>query len=85
MASQTTEAALEACIERALTGGVTVATKEAELQEPPPDYSGNGWKRGKPGQFNAEYAVDEAMLWRFRESTQALRRVNRLLYCPLPC
>ena len=31
MNAQTTEAALEACIERALTGGVTVAAKEAVL------------------------------------------------------
>jgi type I restriction enzyme R subunit len=71
MPSQTTEAALEACIERALTGGVTVSVKEAVLQEPTPDYGGNGWKRGKPGDFNAEFAVDEAMLWQFLESTQA--------------
>ncbi len=71
MPSQTTEAALEACIERALTGGVTVTAKEAVLQEPTPDYGGNGWKRGKPGDFNAEFAVDEAMLWQFLESTQA--------------
>ena len=69
--SQTTEAALEACIERALTGGVTVAAKEAVLQEPTADYGGYGWKRGKPGDFNAEFAVDEAMLWQFLESTQA--------------
>jgi len=85
MPSQTNEAALEACIERALTGGVTVAVKEAVLQESTPDYGGNGWKRGKPSDFNAEFAVDEAMLWQFLESTQALRRGNRLLYCPSPC
>jgi len=42
MPSQTTEAALEACIERALSGGVTVAVKEAVLQEPEADYGGNG-------------------------------------------
>lgn len=71
MPSQTNEAALEACIERALTGGVTVTAKEAVLQEPTPDYGGNGWKRGKPGDFNAEFAVDEVMLWQFLESTQA--------------
>ena len=85
MPSQTNEAALEACIERALTGGVTVAAKDAVLQEPTTDYGGNGWKRGKPSDFNAEFAVDEAMLWQFLESTQALLRVNTLLYCPLPC
>ena len=71
MSSQTTEAALEATIERALTGGVTVPAKEAVLQEPEADYGGNGWKRGKPSDFNAEFAVDEVMLWQFLESTQA--------------
>ena len=76
---------MEACIERALTGGVTVAAKDAALQEPTPDYGSNGWKRGKPGNFNAEFAVDETMLWQFLESTQALRWVNTLLYCPFRC
>jgi type I restriction enzyme R subunit len=71
MPSQTTEAALEACIERALTGSVSVAAKEVVLQDPEADYGGNGWKRGKPGDFNAEFAVDEAILWSFLESTQA--------------
>ena len=71
MSSQTTEAALEACIEHALTGGVTVTVKDTALQEPTPDYGSNGWKRGKPGDFNAEFAVDEAMLWTFLEGTQA--------------
>jgi|GEM_PF-2212697 len=66
-----------------MTGGVTVAVKEAVLQEPTPDYGGNGWKRGKPEDFNAEFAVDEAMLWQFLESTQALRQGNRLLYFAL--
>lgn len=85
MPSRTNEAALEACIERALTGGVTVAAKEAVLQEPISDYDCNGCKRGKPGDFNAGFAVDETMLWQFLESTQALRRVNTLLYCPFRC
>ena len=81
MPSQTNEAALEACIERALTGGVTVAVKDAVLQEPTPDYGGNGWKRGKPGDFNAEFAVDEAMLWQFLESTQG-KELEKLHHKP---
>lgn len=40
---QATEVALEACIERALTGGVMVAAKEAVLQEPTPGYGSNEW------------------------------------------
>jgi type I restriction enzyme, R subunit len=63
--SSTHEAALEACIERALTGGVSLTVKDAMLQEPTPDCG------GKPGDFNAEFAVDEAMLLQFLESTQA--------------
>lgn len=78
---QTNEAALEACIERALTGGVSVTAKDAVLQEPTPDYGGNGWKRGKPSDFNAEFAVDEAMLWQFLESTQA-KELEKLHHKP---
>ncbi len=71
MPSQTSEAALEASIERALTGSVTVAPTADREAVPSPDYGGNGWKHGKPGGFNAEFAVDEVMLWQFLESTQA--------------
>ncbi len=77
MSSQTTEAALEASIERALPGGVTVAVKEAVLQEPTSDYGGNGWKRGKPGDFNAAFAVDEAILWAFLERERAKELTQR--------
>jgi hypothetical protein len=31
------------------------------------------------------FAVDEVVLWLLLEGTRALRRVNPLLYCPLPC
>jgi type I restriction enzyme R subunit len=70
MPSQTTEAALEACIERALTGGVSPVPSGLG-DHADRSYGGNGWKRGKPSDFNAEFAVDEAMLWQFLESTQA--------------
>ncbi len=78
MPSQTNEAALEACIERALSGGVTVAVKDGVLQAPTLDIGGDGWKRGKPGDFNAEFAVDEAMLWKFLKSKLARRRNSML-------
>lgn len=81
MPSQTNEAALEACIERALTGGVSVPAKDGVLQEPESDYGGNGWRRGKPSDFNAEFAVDEAMLWQFLESTQA-KELEKLHHKP---
>jgi type I restriction enzyme R subunit len=70
MPSQTTEAALEACIERALTGDQP-ALAGPVLRDVSTEQGGNGWKRGKPGDFNADFAVDEAMLWQFLESTQA--------------
>jgi hypothetical protein len=66
-------------------GRVTVAAKEAVLQEPISDYGCNGCKRGNPGNFNAEFAVDETMPCQFLASTQALRRVNTLLYFPFRC
>jgi hypothetical protein len=81
MPSQTNEAALEACIERALAGGVTLAVKDAGLQEPMPDLGGNGLKRGKPGDFNVEFAVDEAVLWQFLKSTQA-KELEKLHHKP---
>lgn len=81
MPYQTTEAALEACIERALTGGLTVAARGSLLGEPAADYGGNGWKRGKPSDFNAEFAVDEVMLWQFLESTQA-KELTKLHHKP---
>ena len=33
--------------------------------------------RGKPGDFDAEFALDEAMLWEFLKSTQG--KARRLL------
>ncbi len=72
MPSQTNEAALEACIERSLTGAAAeVANDGVTIKAPPHDYNSNGWKRGRPTDFSAEFAVDEAMFWQFLESTQA--------------
>jgi hypothetical protein len=61
-----------------LSGGVTVAVKDGVLQAPTLDIGGDGWKRGKPGDFNAEFAVDEAMLWKFLKSKLARRRNSML-------
>ncbi len=77
MPSQTTEAALEACIERALTGGVKVWVKGGVGEQTARDYGGNGWKRGKPGDFNSAFAVDEAILWVFLERTRAEELTQR--------
>jgi type I restriction enzyme R subunit len=72
MPSQTNEAALEACIERHLTGGVSASATESTVikEEPSGSGKGNGYLRGKPGDYNAELALDEAMFWAFLEKTQ---------------
>jgi type I restriction enzyme R subunit len=75
MTSQTNEQALEAAIEKVLTG----ATRE-ELQaagewlagERKPLYGGgNGFFMGHPSDFDARYAVDASQLFEFLETTQA--------------
>ncbi len=69
--SNTTEAALEACIERHLTGGVTTVGPVEAVEGPATDYGGKGYLRGKTADFNTEFAIDEAKFWQFLESTQA--------------
>ncbi len=72
MSADTTEKALEACIERYLTGGVSDApVKAGVMQEPTPDYGSKGYARGKASDFNADFAIDEAKFWQFFEATQA--------------
>lgn len=74
--SKTNEQALEAAIEKALTGS-TIESMAAEaaantLQEPAAIYrSGKGFYLGFAYDFNAQYALDEVRLWDFLESTQA--------------
>lgn len=86
MSTDTTEKALEACIERHLTGGVSALDgKVADAGggnyegKPNGDRGGAaalppahaGYRRGLRGDFNREFAIDEAMFWEFLESTQA--------------
>lgn len=71
MLSQTNEQALEAAIERALTGQCQEDIKAGLVAESPADYvRNNGFKRGVPADFNARYALDEKWFWQFLESTQ---------------
>lgn len=76
MPSLTTEAALEATIEKRLTGTCLEELKEqnialnavndrAELYR-----AGNGYYIGVPEDFNAKYAIDELRFWDFLETTQ---------------
>ncbi|MES2660469.1 MAG: type I restriction endonuclease [Verrucomicrobiota bacterium] len=85
MPSNTKENALEACIERHLTGGTSGATSDnGKLQEDPAVYQtgkGAGYLRGKSTDFNSEFAIDEAKFWQFLESTQAAE-LAKLHYKP---
>ena len=72
--SNTTEAALEASIERFLSGDITVdAPEQYKGDEDPGAYGGKGvgYVRGLSKDFNAEFALDTAKLWEFLEATQA--------------
>jgi type I restriction enzyme R subunit len=76
MPSQTNEAALEAVIEKRLTGTCLEEFKEKNiplntLKEPSASYrSGNGYYIGLPEDFNIKYAIDEHRFWDFLELTQ---------------
>lgn len=73
MSSQTNEQALEAAIEKVLTGtcleelrtDLNVVAESRELY-----HSGNGFYIGNTGDFNAQYAIDETRFWHFLETTQ---------------
>lgn len=77
MPSKTNEQALEAAIEKRLTGSCLEELREQgisgmEAQERAPFYrSGNGYYLGFPQDFNAQWAIDECRFWDFLENTQA--------------
>ena len=82
MPSQTNEAALEAAIEKRLTGTCleelrTQGSSVAERNElyhtvlSPPLEVGRNYYMGNASDFNAKYAIDEARFWHFLENTQA--------------
>jgi type I restriction enzyme R subunit len=76
MQSKTNEQALEAAIEKHLTG---TCLEELKGQDPSIGMvsegaalyrAGNGYHTGKPANFNAQFAIDEQFFWEFLESTQ---------------
>ena len=75
MPSQTNEAALEATIEKKLTGSCLEELKSessTSLNEPQELYrSCNGYYIGHANDFNVKYAIDEVRFWHFLETTQA--------------
>jgi type I restriction enzyme R subunit len=74
MPSQTNEAALEATIEKKLTGSCLEEQKSDStdtVNEPRELYrSGKGYFIGRPKDFNAKYALDTERFWHFLESSQ---------------
>lgn len=73
MPSQTNEQALEALIERALTGSSREErTAPQAVGEMQPIYGpGHGYEAGHPQDFDPVFAIDREKFWRFLESTQA--------------
>lgn len=76
MNTQTNEQALEAAIEKRLTGISLEALKAEDtavesFHETRDLYrSGNGFYMGRPQDFNARFALDEHFLWEFLKDTQ---------------
>jgi type I restriction enzyme R subunit len=76
MRSQTNEQALEAAIEKQLTGTCLEDLKKQSISietvnEDAAIYrTGKGYYIGQPSNFNAQFALDEQFFWSFLESTQ---------------
>lgn len=72
MVSKTNEQALEAAIEKYLTGSCLEEMKIVKegAQEVPFSES-HGYKIGYPQDFVAQYAIDKKFFWQFLENTQA--------------
>ena len=76
MTSQTNEKALEAAIEKCLTGTSLEELKEQAVNDSvvferePLMPGGNGYTIGYPTDFNARYAIDTYQFWSFLEATQ---------------
>jgi type I restriction enzyme R subunit len=70
MVSQTNEQALEAAIEKHLTG-TCVEEIKAGIQEAAVYSSNNLYHLGSPADFDMHYALDTKYFWQFLENTQA--------------
>jgi len=78
MVSQTNEQALEAAIEKALTGTCLEELK-GQVREASPDFDNKLYQVGYPTDFNMQYALDERFFWSFLEKTQEdeLEKIKR--------
>jgi type I restriction enzyme, R subunit len=75
MPSQTNEQALEAAIEKHLTGNTleelkTISASNTVAERIELYRSGNGYYIGSAGDFNAKFAIDEERFWHFLAATQ---------------
>lgn len=75
MVSQTNEQALEAAIEKCLTGISSEALKAGEQAT----NQGLDFKVGAPSDFNMQYAIDDRFFWEFLKNTQEeeLEKIKR--------
>lgn len=69
MVSQTNEQALEAAIEKHLTGTCLEELK-AGVKESSPDFHNRLYQVGYASDFNMQYAIDERFFWQFLQKTQ---------------
>ena len=72
--SDTSEKALEDSIEAFLAGGVVATTDQEGNSKEEGEFrtrGAGGYEKGNPKDFNAEFALDEVLFWRFLEGTQA--------------
>jgi len=76
MVSKTNEQALEAAIQKHLTG---ITLEEFRLGEAVPDYDHSLYLLGHPNDFDAQYALDTRFFWEFLEQTQKdeLEKIQR--------
>lgn len=73
MVSQTNEQALEAAIEKFLTGTCLEelkVVKEGNVPFSPDDKKSHGYQLGYPQDFKARYAIDDKFFWQFLQNTQ---------------
>ncbi|TVR38253.1 MAG: type I restriction endonuclease subunit R [Bacteroidia bacterium] len=75
MVTQTNETALEAAIEKTLTGysqeELGLSAAEGQVGDRIELYrTGNGFYMGDPDDFNPKYAIDETRFWNFLKNTQ---------------
>lgn len=73
MVSKTNEQALEAAIEKALTGTCLeeIKANQNTVQEPQSNYGNSkDFHIGNTNDFNPKYAIDEIRFWHFLETTQ---------------